>query len=266
LSLLVTAPIGVFLIVVVFFGLRWFMPSRGRSIAVLLGLIALGVYLPLALRNWPGLDVIAMNIALFLITVFILGLMSPADHATRKKGDFHWGPTLIIGFLGTVIVVQVILITIASHGLTPEMARVLLPEPKGGAERVTSFFPGEVPHAYQKKEALFNEYLEQIREQHARGWQVRKGWLEEAVLNKPTPFRLELLDAQGEPVAGAKATIKFMRAADSRLDFEMPLSELEQGVYGAQIALPAPGFWDVLIQIVRDDEIHEVRARTHVKS
>lgn len=263
MSLMVTAPVGIALIVLSFLALKRLMPTRGRPIAVILALVTLGIYVPFALRNWPGLDVVAMNIVLFLITIFALGLLFPGRRK-REKGDFHWGPTAIIAFLSAVIVVQAILFTIASHGFTPEVARAILPEPRGNPEAVTSFFPGEVPHAYQKKEALFNEYADQMRAQHERGWQVRQGWLESAVVGEPVRYRLELVDAQGQPLEGAQGVVRFMRAADGRLDFEAELEPQGEGLYGAEVVMPAPGRWSVQVVLDRGGEQHEVRAMTEV--
>ncbi|MGC9457045.1 MAG: FixH family protein [Halothiobacillaceae bacterium] len=260
---MVTAPVGIALIVLSFFALKRLMPTRGRPIAVILGLVTLGIYVPFALRNWPGLDVMAMNIVLFLITIFALGLLFPGK-GVRKKGEFHWGPTAIIAFLGTVIVVQAILFTVASHGFTPDVARAILPEPRSNPGQVTSFFPGEVPHAYQEKEALFNQYADQIRAQHERGWQVRQGWMGPAVLGEPAQYRLELVDAEGRPLDGARGVVRFMRAADGRLDFEAELRSMGQGMYGAEVVMPAPGRWSVLVELERGDDLHEVRAMTEV--
>jgi hypothetical protein len=58
---------------------------------------------------------------------------------------------------------------------------------------MTSFFPGVISHDFQKKEALYNEYLQQVERQRERGWQIQKGWLSEPMVN----------EADGVPGGGA---------------------------------------------------------------
>lgn len=261
MSVILPAGIGIVLIVVLFFLLKWRFPAAGRPIAVILGVLALAVYAPFAISHWPGADVVAMVVSLLVITAFMLGLISPPT--AEKKMAFHWGPAAIIAFFAVIILLDSIFLTLATRGLSEDAARELLPKPDQGSE-VTSFFPGTVAHDYQLKAEEFNRYNKTVDAQITRGWKVHKGWMADAVATKPTPFRVEVVDKQDEPVRGAEIVIRFMRPADKRQDFSSKLAEIKPGIYQSDIKVPEPGLWEVVIDIHRGGEQHEIRARTEV--
>jgi len=260
-SVILPAGIGVLLIVVLFFLLKWRFPAAGRPIAAILGVLALAAYAPYAITHWPGADVVAMVVSLLVITAFMLGLISPPT--AEKKMTFHWGPAAIIAFFAVIILLDSIFLTLATRGLSENAASELLPKPDEGTT-VTSFFPGTVARNYQRKEQEFNRYNKTINAQITRGWQVRKGWMQGAVANKPTPFRVEVQDKNGKPVSGATILIKFMRPSDKRQDFTAKIDEIKPGIYQSKVKMPEPGLWEVVIRIHRGEEMHEIRAQTDV--
>jgi signal transduction histidine kinase len=98
LNLLITLPVGILLVIIMFFLLQRFVtrtPLRtGFSAAVLTSVLYVGYTIPF----WPGGDVFAVHIALFLITIYILSI---TGHQRMKSGvvsrRLHWAPATIIG-------------------------------------------------------------------------------------------------------------------------------------------------------------------------
>jgi nitrogen fixation protein FixH len=257
------AGIGVILIPIIFLLLRRRFPGAGRQIAFILGVLALAAYAPFAIVRWPGIDVVAMVVAVLVMTAFILGLISPPRHAPSQKMTFHAGPATIIAFFAVIILLNSIFLTIATNGLSTDAARQLLPEPQGGPV-ATSFFPGTVAHDFQEKYEQFRAYDEAREAQAERGWQVRRGWLGEPVVDEQTPFRVEILDDRGEPLVGADVEASFMRPASASLDFDVILAEIEPGIYQAMVRPTRPGRWDVLVDIRRGDLTHQIKGDTDV--
>jgi len=259
-SVILPAGIGVILIILFFYLLKWKFPAAGRPIAAILGVLALAAYAPYAITHWPGADVVAMVASLMIITAFMLGLISPPN---AKKSTFHWGPAAIIAFFAVIILLDSIFLTFATRGLSEHAAEELLPKPDQGT-KITSFFPGTVAHDYQLKQKEFNKYNQTIDAQISRGWKIHKGWVGDPVVGKPSQFRVEVKDKQGDAVSGAKVTIEFMRPSDKRQDFEVGLLEVAPGVYQDAVRVPEPGLWEVIVDIHKGEEKHEIRARTEV--
>jgi nitrogen fixation protein FixH len=130
---------------------------------------------------------------------------------------------------------------------------------------VSSFFPGTVPRDFHEKEALYNAYLEQLAAQEARGWQVRRGWVGTPVVGSPTAFRIEVSDRDGRPLSGAEVVAHFYRPSDRREDLTVTLPEIEPGRYEEPLTLQLPGMWEVLVEVRRGEDLHEVRGTTSVQ-
>ncbi|HSH84836.1 MAG TPA: FixH family protein [Guyparkeria sp.] len=263
MALLLPAALGMTVIPILFFLLRWRFPTAGRQIAFILGVLSLAVYAPYAILNWPGLDVVAMAVAILIMTAFILGLIFPPPHASSQKMVFHAGPATIIAFFAVIVLLNSIFLTIATHGLSENVARELLPKPQGGPV-ASSYFPGTVAHDYQERGKQFQTYDAQREEQIKRGWQIRRGWLGEPVVGQSTQFRVQVLDRAGQAVRGAEVTASFLRFSSEAFDFTRQLDEIEPGVYQAGITPPQPGRWEVLVDIQHDDDMHQLRGMTDI--
>ena len=125
-------------------------------------------------------------------------------------------------------------------------------------------FPGTVSRDYQKKEALYNDYLEQVDRQERRGWQVKKGWLSVPVAGQKAAFQVTVSARDGSPVIGAKVYGEFLRPSDKSLDQTFVLEEKDSGLYRAGISLPVPGIWRLTLRIERGEDLHEIQATTSV--
>jgi nitrogen fixation protein FixH len=248
---------GVLAELVVFFVLNRLVRLNGKAAATAVALLAILVYVPWAVLHWPGADIFAIHLAIYLTVAYALGMVGAS--VGRR---WHWAPAVIVGFFVVVVATNVVFLGVAERGITGLFAE-FLPKPRD-AEVVDSRFPGTVSHDYQEKEALYNSYLEQVELQKARGWQVRKGWQHKPVVNEPAVFIVAVSDRDGRPVAGAQVDGRFLRSSNSRDDFAFAMSEAAPGEYRVPLTMPLHGLWQLVLKIQLGDELHEVRADTSV--
>lgn len=259
-DLLLGLALGVGAILLANLGLIRFVRRSARQAAATVALITLGLYVPYAILRWPGGDVFALSLAIYLLASLACGMLLGARAGGR---GLHWGPALIGGFFIVVVVLGAVFIAVAEHGLSPTLFRWLLPEADSKRD-VTSMFPGVISHDFHKKEALYNQYLQQVERQRQRGWQIQKGWLAEPVAGEPTVFRVVARTRAGEPLTVATVTGRFLRPSTSTLDVAFELAERKPGVYEAALILPAPGAWNLVLEVRQGDESHEISANTTV--
>ncbi len=263
MNLVLPAGIGIGVIIVLFFLLKWRWPQAARPIATILGILSIAAYAPYGITHWPGADILMMVIVLYIATAFVLGLIFPAKAIKGGKAVFHWGPASVIIFLSVVVLLDSIFVTLASSGLSQNAARELLPKPDEGTQ-VTSFFPGTVSRDYQKNLEMFNEYNDALDEQTQLGWKVHKGWVNQPLTQTASIFRISVVDRNDQPVTGASVEIHFMRPADKRQDFTVILPEAEPGVYQLPLTLSEPGLWEVVIHIKKGEANFELDGQTNI--
>ena len=259
-DLLLSLALGVGAILLANLGLIRFARLSARQAAATIALITLGLYVPYAILRWPGGDVFALHLAIYLLASLACGMLLGARAGGR---GLHWGPALIGGFFIVVVVLGAVFVAVAEHGLSPALFHWLLPEARNQRE-VSSVFPGVIAHDFHKKESLYNQYLQQVERQRQRGWQVRKGWLADPVAGEPAVFRVEARTRTGEPLAGATVTGRFLRPSGSVLDVAFALTEQQPGMYEATLTLPAAGAWNLVLQVRQGEEWHEVSANIQV--
>lgn len=269
ISMLFTLPAGIVLTLVAFLLLYRVTPLNGKQSALVAALVALAAYLPLALLRWPGADVFAIHLALFLVTAYLLGIIG-AQRDARRTGAaagkwFHWGPALIVAFFVVVVAVDAVFVTMSLEGMPASLQRLLLPEPRGSAGARTQF-PGVVPEHYYQKEQQFNRHLRDLEAQQQRGWDVRYGWLGGAPrAGEAEVLQVVVVQGDGTTLRGAEVRGRFIRAADSRLDQAFPMAEVSPGVYRAALTLQAPGAWRLELIIRHQDASHQLNATTTVQ-
>jgi len=263
-TLLLTLGLGVGLIVVANLLLFRFNALNPTQNAVIVAAAALGIYLPLAVLNWPGADLLAVHIAVYVVSSYACGMGLSARaraQAQGRRSGWHWGPAGIVGFFVVLAAVDSVFIVIAERGLSPSLSDTFLP---ASSDEVSFAFPGVVSHDFHEKEALFNAYLRRLEQQRQRGWQVRKGWLEQPQPHEPAVFQIVARTREGAPVQDASVSGRFLRPSDSRLDIAFTMQETAPGTYQVQLTLPAAGRWDLALQLQKERDIHEIRARTSV--
>ncbi len=257
-ELLFGLVLGVGAIILANLGLIRFARTSAKQAAATVALITLGLYVPYGILRWPGGDVFALYLAIYLLTSLACGMTLGAS----GRG-LHWGPVAIGGFFIVVAVLGAVFVAVAERGLTPSLRNWLLPEVKSG-RRVTSVFPGVVSHDFHQKEALYNQYLQQVERQRQRGWQVEKGWLVDPKANESAVLRVVARTREGEPITGAAVGGQFLRPSSSKQDVAFDLAETDPGVYESKLLLPLAGNWNLVLRIRKGEDVHEIRAITRV--
>lgn len=270
LQSLLALPLGAAAEVLLFLLLYRLTPLGGKQAAVLVALVTITAVVLYSLVKWPGADVLAMYIAVLGVTAYLTGIVS-SSYERRRTEDagrqrwFHWGPAAIIIFFLALFALDGVLVTISQQGLPPTVAEALLPK-SYDSEHVQSVFPGTIARDYQKKEDLYNAYLEQVKRQNERGWKVDKGWLKKPVEGEPAVFQVRVKEADEAPVQFAQVSGVFLRPSDSRKDTAFEMKEIEPGLYRAVLSLPEPGMWDLMLNIRRGEQLHELSASTSVSA
>lgn len=272
MSSLVYSLGGVILLEILSFILLYrFTNWPGKQVAFLVGLIAVGGYLPFGVMTWKGLDQFAIHIAFYIMIPYVLGIITSNWEFREGKSNqagkswFHWGPATMVAFFIVLAVVDSIIITLAERGMSSNSLARFLPEPQS-AKTAESKFPGTIYHDYKEKESLFNAYQEERRQQEKRGWQVKKGFESAPVRDKPAVFKVEVRDRDGIAIDQAEITGQFLRPSDKQLDIDFTLTEIGNGLYSTELSFPAAGRWDLVLHIRRDDQKHEIRAKTRVQA
>lgn len=267
-NILVTLLGGVFIIAIIFILLYRVTNMSGKMVATVMAFAVTATYVPISIFIWPGADVFAIHIALYLVGVYVLGIITSQRDARRLSGKegfgFHWAPAAIVTFFVVLLIMDSFFIMFATKGMNSSVANWLLPKPVSGG-KVSSRFPGTVSHDYHQKQDQYNNYLKRFEAQKLLGWSIRKGWLTQPVVAKEAVFRVEIKTTKNN-VAVANATViaEFLRPADSKRDQVFILKEIEPGIYQENISLPQPGNWDLILKIKKDKDQYEVRAKTIV--
>lgn len=202
--------------------------------ATLAGVIPLLIYFVLILGRWPGLDVVAMHISVFLATALVMHALSQF----RKRGKrMHWAPKLLIAFFSGLVVFNAGLLYVANSGLPEPIGRWWM----GGEGRVYSGFSGVVAHDRAAAKAVSSELSESHREREV-GWQVET----EAQLDasaKMLQVVMRVRDRTGLPVDDVQGEIQLVRPGAATPAVKLALAASDAGVYQAAAALPATGRW-----------------------
>lgn len=269
-NLLYTIIGGDLIVITVFFAFYVFKRMTGKYAAIITALLTLLVYVPISILNWPGGDVFAMHIAIYMVTIYLLGIItSYREKRITAEGidkvGFHWGPAAIIAFFVVFITLDTIFVAVATQGLGSEWMQRLFPK-QNDSVRVESNFPGTVANDYQKQQAQYNEYLEQMQEQSSRGWKIKKGWQSDPWAMKQNTFLLQLQDKQGKAIDNATIKGRFLHPSNSKRDISFELKEVEPGLYAIDLIMPVGGRWDLYLQIWHGEDYYESQSHTMVNS
>lgn len=212
----------------------------------LAGLLAAGVpllaYFALLFGRWPGLDVVAIHIAVFVSAAYVLAVFS---RHKAKQARLHWVPKALIGFFLVLVVMNAGFLYVATRGLPPGLAAWLLP---GAAEgRVHTGFAGTTRHGQEAARAIGGDLSRQHRNE-ALGWRVRiEGLRTPAVGEHAVTVFAE--DRRGRALDGLAGEWRVARPGAPAARF--PLEAAASGQYEARLEFPASGRW--LLELQLDD-------------
>jgi len=270
-EMILTIPVGILVLLVFYMLFYKFTPLNAKQSGFIIGLLALAFYAPVALIYWPGTDVLALNVTVFFMTAYMLGMFfNHREKIKLNNGDdlpvkwFHWAPAVIVSFFVIVLIVDSVFVTLSKEGLPKGLQELIVPE-RMNAEKVSTLFPGVMHNNYHKKESRYNQYLRQLELIESRGWKIRKGWLKATPLaGENGVFQIMVEDSTGKLVTGLNMKGRFMRAADSHDDIEFEMIEVKPGVHQAKIILLSPGHWNLNIGMLYGKESFELQASTQI--
>lgn len=75
---------------------------------------------------------------------------------------------------------------------------------------------------------------------------------------------MRVTERDGAPLQFAEVSGVFERPSDSRLDQTFTMRENEPGVYLTDVRLPEPGAWNLVLQVRRGGQLHELHASTSI--
>jgi len=295
-SLSITLGGGSLISFFIFFIFYKVVHFRGIVAALLTALVILMIYLPLAILNWPGVDIFAIHFAFFMMIAYGLGIITSRKQKEGEKKGLHWGPVVIIVFFILLAMVDSTIINFATKGVEGGFAQALLPEPKklsynldeeslalqkqrykkrlseefkatyleGINTGTQSKFPGTVAYDINNREAKYNSDLVQLQQQQARGWQVEGGWLTAPTTASTQIFRIVMLDKIGNPLKDLQLEIDFMRPSDTQKDQRHHFVNKGDGSYEVTTRLAVAGLWNIEIRASKGDMLHRVRGKTSV--
>ncbi|WP_018867756.1 MULTISPECIES: FixH family protein [unclassified Thioalkalivibrio] len=271
-NLVITLGVGTAALAILFALIYRFTRLKAYSTSAVVVALMLFVFIPYSILTWQGADVFAIHLALYIIVPYGLGIVFTQKEAEAESGGkakigrLHWAPLVLVGFFTIVASVQAVLITLAHNGMPQQFIGSILPEPENRAEQVTSAFPGTVAGMESRKQALAVHRVSELQAQREKGWQVRQGWVERPTEGEAATLQVEVRDADGVPINDASIRGIFMWLADERRDQGFEMQHMGEGLYQVEVALPAPGRWDLRFQVQRDDQLLEQQARTRVRS
>ncbi len=237
-----------------------FSPAQAASIV---SLICLAVIIPYSIAFWPGGDKFALYISSALITTYAYYLIGSGG-IKALSGDggrkIHWAPIAILGFFLFLMIVDGSFVVMAERGLSYKRVKE-----DGHVIDVNTRFPGEVPNAYHKKEAYYNEYQDRLAEQQLRGWKVKFGFDRKAHQHQENFFMVQVLDKKNQPLEDAQVVAHFTRSAEQELNKLLELQMTAPGLYEVPITFERRGPWNLELEITKGDDRHEIVGSTHVE-
>lgn len=220
------------------------MPPMLR--AALAGLIPLVLYFALIVGHWPGLDVAAIHISVFLAAALVLHAMS---QFRRRGARLHWAPKLLIGFFVGLVFLNAGLLYVSTSGLPVSLGTWWL---GGDGRTVHSGFSGVVPHGENAAKAVSSELSEAQRESQL-GWRVEiEGFDTQGPLR---PILIRVQNRTGLPVDDASAELRVARPGAPESARVQTLAMTAPGVYRGELQLSGSGRWLVDVRLSRDGEI-----------
>jgi nitrogen fixation protein FixH len=198
--------------------------------------------------NWPGMDVVAIHISVFLAAALVLFALTQF----RRRGveRMHWAPKLLAGFFISLVFINATLLYISTQGLPEPIGRWWLGS-NGGP--VYSGFSGVVPHGQNAARAVSSELSEAHRES-LLGWQVEVTGLDS--VESTRTIRVRIKDRTGLPVDRVAAELRLQRPGAAAPALILPLNAADAGVYSGSLTPPAPGRWLVELRLMQGGETH----------
>ena len=249
---------GAVLIAALYFLLRLAgLPNYWRG--VISGALPALAYAIYAASSWPGLDVMAIHMAVYLATATVLTLLG----SRRSEGGqrMHWIPKVIAAFFAALFIIEAGFLYTSSHGLPLSMARWLLPNASGRV--VHTAFPGVVPHG-EEAAATVSQHLKDADRQRRLGWQVEIKGLEQLQQQRVVDLTVTAHDKQLQSLDGARVTLSVLRPAMAQDDQRVIFHADGSGRYVGRLRLDEAGLWVVVLHVELGQERYELQQNIEI--
>lgn len=245
---------GLVLVLLLYTAGAWIknLPTALRA-ALASGLPLIGYFVYLAGR-WPGLDVIAMHIAVFLVAGLMLYMFT--QYRRRSGGRMHWVPRVLIGFFVLLAAINAALLYVSTRGLPPALAQRWLPRGEG----VNSGFSGIVTHGQDAAKAVTSE-LKRAYSAAQLGWRIQIDGLPQHTAQTRQHVTMNVVDRSGLPVGQLDAELRVLRPGAADAHPPIRLLPVTVGVYSNVLELPDSGRWIVEIRLRRDAQLVYAESR-----
>ncbi|MGE5026878.1 MAG: FixH family protein [Betaproteobacteria bacterium] len=208
-----------------------------------------------SLSHWPGGDVVALHLALYVATATVLTLTGGGNRQKGQKFTFHWIPMIFVGFFLTLALLMAAFVSISVNGLPPSIASLVLPN--AANKSVYTAFSGEVPHDEAAAKTV-SQYLKKSERQRQLGWQVEVDGLDRLKLNQAGEITVSVRDSAQQPLDGATVRLSVTHPADrTTADKIMNLAAIAPGRYRGQMGMDRPGQLVAELQIERGQDRFE---------
>ncbi len=150
---------------------------------------------------------------------------------------------LLVGIMGTALLVNATLITIAF--LSP---------------------PGLVVEDYYEKGKSYLYNQAQSKENAARlGWDLELDLPRAPQLNLDESYLVRAVDSRGKAIEGGVAEFAAFRPVQNGHDFVLPMREVGAGYYAANVNFSLPGNWDLIVTVQQGEDQLDIAKRIYVK-
>ncbi len=259
-SVLTISLLGVFGVLIATLILHHLFRFTRLQASVISGLLSIAILVPYLILNWTGGDVAALYLSCNLLTSYAYYLVGKKTNALKGKDGkrTHWVPITVFGFFVVLTIVDGAFVFMAESGLQVEYY-----DKDGSLKSANTRFPGEVPGAYYKKEAYFNEHKANMRAQAERGWKVVYQFdTNPPKINEANLMSFLILDKEGQPIDGAKLTVTLKRLAEQELNRTIEFTSIGDGIYEAPVNFERFGRWDFELLIVNGDDTYQDLSNT----
>lgn len=205
-------------------------------------------YLGYAVGHPVTLDTVTLHVIAYPTVAVLLGMLN--SEKAKRQSNVHWAPKLLVGFFLVMMVMMAGFVYIAGQGLPPALAQWLLPNAQG--KNVHTGFAGVVEHQQDAAKGIGHHL--RMEDKLARlGWQVEVNGLAELRAGQPGPVSVRIVDAGGQPVAGAAVSLELGRPGQPAQE-RVALADTADGYRGTLAGLAA-GAWIARLRLARGEDV-----------
>lgn len=249
---------GMVLIAVIYFALRLAGVSNYWR-GVISGVIPTLGIMVYSMSHWPGGDMMALHLALYVATATVLTLSGSAKTVAGQR--MHWIPATFIAFFIMLAVVMAAFLNVAMHGLPPSVAKWVLPNAKD--KTIYTAFSGEVPHDEEAAKTV-SQYMKKTEQQRHLGWQIVVSGLEGLQQGQAGEVAVAIRDKADQQLDDATVRLMLTRPVGGQVEKDVAFAAQGAGKYHGKVQMEQPGHWVAILRVERGQDKYETAKEIHV--